>query len=169
MMFGSNELIYVPGSPLPIMIEEEEEEEEEKLEQLEKTPTVPPRSKVSKRARAEGLSSVCDSPDLSSPAPASNDYEMLSPPTRNKSKPTLSNTAFPESSQPPPAPPCPHTFPRTKKLKVDSDALVSPPPRKYATVQRKEAAKPNVSVSFILCCFFLQKRRWMLFNFRSFK
>ena len=33
-MFGSNELIYVPGSPLPIMIEEVEEEEEEEKEEV---------------------------------------------------------------------------------------------------------------------------------------
>ena len=135
-MFGSNELIYVPGSPLPIMIEEEEEEEEEEVEEeLEKTPTVPPRSKVSRRARA-----------------ASNDYEMLAPPSLTGTKPTLDNIAFSQSDQPPPLPPCPHTFPRTKKLKVDSEALlVSPPPRKYATVQRKEEAKSksNVSVSFV--------------------
>ena len=149
MMFGSNELIYVPGSPLPIMIEEEEEEElEEEQEKLEETPAVPPRSKVSKRARG-----VCDSPEQSLPAPASPDYEVLSPPTRNKTKPSLANIAFPESDQPPPPPPCPHTFPRTKKLKVDSDALVSPPPRKYATVQRKEVAKSNVSVSFVFVVF----------------
>merc|ERR1719450_461689 len=42
MTFGSNELIYVPGSPLPIMIEEVEEEEE-----ILETPTAPPRSKMS--------------------------------------------------------------------------------------------------------------------------
>ena len=155
-MFGSNELIYIPGSPLPIMIEEEEEEElEEELEKLEETPAVPPRSKVSKRARAEGPSSVCDVQDQSLPGPGSNDYEMLSPPPRNKTKP-LDNIAFPQSDQPPPPP---HTFPRTKKLKVDSDALVSPlvspPPRKYATLQRKEEAKSKsfVAVSFVFVVF----------------
>ena len=153
MMFGSNELIYVPGSPLPIMIEEEEEEEEEELEKVEETPTVPPRSKVSKRLRA-----VCDSPDQSLPGPASPDYEVLSPPARNKTKPSLANFAFPESDQPPPPPPCPHTFPRTKKLKVDSDALVSPPPRKYATIQRKEEAKSKVSVSFVFVVFIKKKK-----------
>ena len=149
-MFGSNELIYVPGSPLPIMIEEEEEEElAEEEKEPKKTPTVPPRSKVSRKARAEGPSSVCE---LSLSGPASNDYEMLAPPSRTRNKPTLDNIAFSQSDQPPPLPPCPHTFPRTKKLKVDSDArLVSPPPRKYATIQRKEEAKSksNVAVSFV--------------------
>ena len=33
MVFGSNELIYVAGSPLPIMMEEVDEEEEEELEE----------------------------------------------------------------------------------------------------------------------------------------
>ena len=48
MTFGSNELIYVAGSNLPIMIEQLEEEEYEK--EFE-TPTVPPRAPKVARTR----------------------------------------------------------------------------------------------------------------------
>ena len=41
MICGSNELIYVPGSPLPITIEECEDDDEE-----DAPPTAPPRSKT---------------------------------------------------------------------------------------------------------------------------
>ena len=44
MTFGSNELIYVPGSPLPIMIEEFEEDDED----VDVAPSVPPRTKVAR-------------------------------------------------------------------------------------------------------------------------
>merc|ERR1712198_801792 len=58
-LFGSNELIYVPGSPLPIMIEEAEEEEDEVEDDMVRDtpdqddnirnspPSAPPRSKMS--------------------------------------------------------------------------------------------------------------------------
>jgi len=59
-LFGSNELIYVPGSPLPIMIEEAEEEEDEVEDDMVRDtpdqddnirnspPSAPPRSKVAR-------------------------------------------------------------------------------------------------------------------------
>jgi len=48
LMFGSNELIYVAGSSLPIMIEELEEEE---YENDTETPSVPPRAPKVARTR----------------------------------------------------------------------------------------------------------------------
>ena len=49
MTFGSNELIYVPGSPLPITVEEFEDDEV--VDNV--IPTAPPRTKVAKTSCAE--------------------------------------------------------------------------------------------------------------------
>ena len=54
MIFGSNELIYVPGSPLPITVEEFEDDE---VVDDVVVPTAPPRTKVAKTSSAANLSS----------------------------------------------------------------------------------------------------------------
>ena len=129
----------------------------QRQEEEVRAPTVPPRSKVVKTARRGTLSpELCD-PYQSLPSFTTNEDQLV-PPPRNKPSNRLDKIAFDETNISDP-PPCPHTFPRTKKLKADTGPVVSPPPRKYATVQRKGEAKPNkISVSFV-CVLILNSLR----------
>ena len=80
--FGSNELIYVPGSPLPITVEEFEDEEV--VDDVNVIPTAPPRTKVAKTSCA-GLSQPhAFTLDQSSPLAAP---ETLPRTRRGKTKP----------------------------------------------------------------------------------
>ena len=157
MVFGSNELIYVAGSPLPIMMEEVDEEEEEV-----DPPSVPPRSKVA-RTSLHLLPVDFDCDPLPSSLPIENnsslgleEAEIPKPPhakPRSKIKSTV--TAFDdpviyaETSKPP------ETLPRTRRGQkqvrtcVEIEPLsVSPPPRMYATIPRKKIDASHL-VSFV--------------------
>ena len=155
MVFGSNELIYVPGSPLPITMEEVEEEEEEA-----DPPSAPPRSKVARTSQhLIPVDFVCD-PFL--PSPNTENYSAEEPERvtsghtplakpRSKLKSTVSNQkpafdvpdpVFYAKTENPP-----ETLPRTRRgQKHESSADnepcspdgVSPPPRIYATIPRKK-------------------------------
>ena len=166
MMFGSNELIYVPGSPLPIMIEEFEEDDEDIDTSV--APSVPPRTKV---ARTSSMTKPDLLPSYPKPLPRitlteDSDEEGPNPP---EIKPRLKNKLKHYKSEPfafvdtdPMFPPAasdpiddikvPETLPRTRrgqnKNKVVENILepcvsISPPPRMYATIPRKRKIDPN--------------------------
>ena len=156
-MFGSNELIYVAGSPLPIMMEEYDEEEEEA-----DPPSVPPRSKVARTSLHLHPVDFCDA--LPSTLPIENTEiqvaESSEPPqakprSKIKSKSPDQHSAFVdpvinvETASPP------ETLPRTRRGQkrvrtcVETEPLsVSPPPRMYATIPRKKSETSQL-VSFV--------------------
>ena len=156
MVFGSNELIYVAGSPLPIMLEEFDEEEEEV-----DPPSVPPRSKVA-RTSLHLLPVGFDCDPFHSPPIENNstkEAEPSEPPhphAKPRSKIKSSATAFDdpvfyaETTKPP------ETLPRTRRGQkqkmrtcVETEPLsVSPPPRMYATIPRKKN-EASYLVSFV--------------------
>ena len=158
-MFGSNELIYVAGSPLPIMMEEFEEEEEE--EEEVDPPSAPPRSKVA-RTSLHLLPVDFDCDPLPSSLPIENnsspeEAEIPKPPhakPRSKIKSTV--TAFDdpvfyaETSKPPET--LPRTLKRQKRVKTCVETVpprvVTPPPRMYATIPRKKHETSQL-VSFV--------------------
>ena len=152
---GSSELIYVPGSPLPITIEEEEEEEEENGS----VPRVPPRvPKLSHARTPEPRISFSYTAD-----PRTTPSRKVSPAAA--SAPPLVTAPTP----PPPSRPTPsmleslarigqalslytpaQNLPKHKRWKMAASIesrsvedlvgpeLVVPPPRRYATIQKKK-------------------------------
>ena len=162
MTFGSNELIYVPGSPLPIMIEEFEDEDEDVDTSV--APSVPPRTKV---ARTPSMTQPEWFDSDPTPLPSITVTEDEGPPP--EIKPRLKNKIKHYKSAPlafvDPEPEltlaasvqlddikAPETLPRTRRGQnknkvveniVDPCVNISPPPRMYATIPRKRKIDPN--------------------------
>ena len=158
MVFGSNELIYVAGSPLPIMMEEFDEEEEEV-----DPPSAPPRSKVARTSLHLLPVDLCD--PFPSLLPLENnstpEAEPLEPPQakpRSKSKypstdqhPAFDDPMFyAETTKPPETLPRTHRGQKRVKTCVDTEppCVVTPPPRMYATIPRKKHGTSQL-VSFV--------------------
>ena len=144
MTFGSSELIYVAGSPLPIMIEEfEEEEEEEDAPEPppQVPPSVPPRTRVARTTSTSPapLGPECDPRTSASP-------ERALDPRVAVTVPPPTQPAFVEP-QPQPqshAPEPPQTLPRTRRAARETPTVVAPP-RMYATISRRKNEPPGSS------------------------
>ena len=141
MTFGSSELIYVAGSPLPIMIEEfEEEEEEEDAPEPppQVPPSVPPRTRVARTTSTSPapLGPECDPRPSASP-------ERVSDPRVAGTVPPQTQQAFVEP-QPESQPEPPQTLPRTRRAARETPAVVAPP-RMYATISRRKNEPPGSS------------------------
>ena len=142
MTFGSSELIYVAGSPLPIMIEEFEEEEEE--EAPEHPPLVPP--SVPRRTRVARTTSTSPAPLGPECDPRTSESpERALDPRVAVTVPPPTQPAFvepqPESKH---APEPPQTLPRTRRAARETPAVVAPP-RMYATISRRKNEPPGSS------------------------
>ena len=166
MTFGSNELIYVPGSPLPIMLEEMEEEEEESPAA---PPSAPPRTKVARTPKLdpppqfECLQSFYSEPVL-------NNTPECVPRKKVKSKPNpeCDSYAFVDPVKVPDvkaepddvADKTPQTLPRTRRGQNKQNPIktscetVSPPPRMYTTIPPRTKTS---SVSLVLTICFLSR------------
>ena len=143
MTFGSSELIYVAGSPLPIMIEEFEEEEEE--DAPEHPPLVPP--SVPRRTRVARTTSTSPAPlgPECDPRTSASPERALDPRVA-VTVPPPTQPAFVEP-QPQPqshAPEPPQTLPRTRRAARETPTVVAPP-RMYATISRRKNEPPGSS------------------------
>ena len=162
---GSSELIYVPGSPLPITIEEEEEEEEVNGS----VPRVPPRAPKLSQARTPepriSFSYTADprtTPSRKVSPAAASAPPLATAPTPPPPPPSRPNPSMLKSlarigqalSLYTPAAPA-QNLPKHKRWKMGASfesrsaedlagpELVVPPPRRYATIQKKK--RPQVA------------------------
>ena len=162
MTFGSNELIYVPGSPLPIMMEEMEEEEEEEAAPPV-APSAPPRTKVARTTKLE------PPPQFECLQSSNSESVLTTTPEcvprkkiKNKPNPVCDSYAFVEPVKLPDisaeiiddaADKTPQTLPRTRRGQHKQNPIktsretVSPPPRMYATIPPRTKTS---SVSVVL-------------------